>query len=151
MTVLAMEEGPRHFQVSSRVGSRIPLNWTASGRLLVGFLPFEERLAFFRESAVASPTGRAITDPEILAEASGDAFERGVSVQLSESDFAVACVAAPIHEANGACLATMSLVLPEQRVIEAREFLIEAVRAAARRVENALGPPPPQRALPPHP
>lgn len=77
MTVLAMEEGPRHFQVNSRVGSRVPLNWTASGRLLIGFLPYEERLAFFKEHAVASPTGRALTDPQALARAAGESYEEG--------------------------------------------------------------------------
>ena len=39
MLVLAMADGPGHFQVTSRVGTRVPLNWTASGRLLVGHLP----------------------------------------------------------------------------------------------------------------
>src|SRR5690606_40027833 len=33
--VLAMAEGPDHFGVGSRVGTRTPLNWSASGRLLV--------------------------------------------------------------------------------------------------------------------
>ena len=36
MLVLAMADGPSHFQVASRVGTRVPLNWTASGRLLAG-------------------------------------------------------------------------------------------------------------------
>ena len=31
MMVLAMADGPGHFQVTSRVGTRVPLNWTASG------------------------------------------------------------------------------------------------------------------------
>src|SRR3546814_248253 len=45
MVVLAMAEAPGHFRVSSRVGTRVPLNWTASGRLLTGHLPLDERLA----------------------------------------------------------------------------------------------------------
>ena len=35
MVVLAMAEGPGPFVVTSHVGTRVPLNWTASGRLLV--------------------------------------------------------------------------------------------------------------------
>ncbi len=38
MVVLAMADGPGHFRVMSEVGTRVPLNWTASGRLLVGYL-----------------------------------------------------------------------------------------------------------------
>ncbi|TIT86596.1 MAG: IclR family transcriptional regulator, partial [Mesorhizobium sp.] len=69
MVVLAMEEGKDHFQVTSRVGTRTPLNWTASGRLLVGHLPEDERLAIFARSAIASPTGRAETDKDVLSRA----------------------------------------------------------------------------------
>ena len=39
MVVMAMADGPGHFRVTSKVGSRVPLNWTASGRLLLGHLP----------------------------------------------------------------------------------------------------------------
>ena len=77
MVVEMMEEGPGHFQVSSRVGSRVPWNWTASGQLLVSTLPanqrakliaqvqdkpYQERQAGFRDAAgncwwVATYTG----------------------------------------------------------------------------------------------
>lgn len=139
MTILAMEEATGHFRVSSRVGARIPLNWTASGRLLVGHLPSAERRAVFATSAVDSPTGRAITDPDQLAASSADAFEARLSVQLSESDFAVACVASPICDNAGVCLATVAIVLPEQRLIESRERYVKAVQAASRRIEQGLG------------
>ena len=43
MMVLALAEGPGHFRVTSRVGTRVPLNWTASGRLLAGHLPRPDR------------------------------------------------------------------------------------------------------------
>src|SRR5690606_35090107 len=96
MVVLAMAEPPGHFRVSSKVGTRVPLNWTASGRLLVGHLPWEERIELLRRAAQPSPTGRAETDPEALARAAEEARGARLAVQLSESDFAVACIAAPI-------------------------------------------------------
>jgi DNA-binding IclR family transcriptional regulator len=55
MVVQQMAEGPGHFRVTSRVGSRVPLNWTASGRLLVGHLPDAERVAFLRSTRSARP------------------------------------------------------------------------------------------------
>ncbi len=69
MLVLAMADGPSHFQVASRVGTRVPLNWTASGRLLVGHLPEQERIELFKRCARSSPTGRAEIDPGTLSEA----------------------------------------------------------------------------------
>jgi DNA-binding IclR family transcriptional regulator len=139
MVVLAMEEGRGHFRVTSRVGSSIPLNWTASGRLLLGHLPFEERLELFQRYAKPSPTGRAPIDPTKLATVAGEAFAKGISVQVNESDFAVACAAAPIRDDQGRCLATVSIVLPEQRLAEDYELIAAILRRGAQDIEGALG------------
>ena len=74
MVVLGMVDGPDHFQVASQVGSRTPLNWSASGRLLVGHLPEDERRAIFSHASCPSPTGRAETDIEILTATSPDVW-----------------------------------------------------------------------------
>lgn len=139
MVVLAMAEGVGHFQVTSRVGTRVPLNWTASGRLLVGHLPPAERLAIFRRSATPSPTGRAETDPQVLASTSPRALETCLSIQQGESDYSVACIAAPIRDRDGACIATISIVVPEFKVDQSDPDLIGSVKAAALRIEDRLG------------
>lgn len=139
MTILGMEEADGHFRVSSRVGSRVPLNWTASGRLLVGHLPPAQRLEIFAASALDSPSGRAATDPDTLSAEAGEAFLARLSVQLSESEFAVACVASPICDAAGACLATVAIVLPEQRLMATREKYVQEVQTASRQIERGFG------------
>jgi DNA-binding IclR family transcriptional regulator len=139
MVVLAMADGPGHFRVMSEVGTRVPLNWTASGRLLVGHLPDAERVAIFRQSAKASPTERAETNPKVLADLSRKAFADRLSVQISETDFLVSCVASPIVDAAGACAATISIVLPEHKVEARRAFYAKAVKEASARIERKLG------------
>jgi DNA-binding IclR family transcriptional regulator len=139
MVVLATAAGPGHFRISSHVGTRVPLNWAASGRLLVGHLPEAERIELFRRGGKASPTGRAQTDPKVLALASAAAFEQRLSVQIGESDFSVACVASPVRDANGACIATISIVLPEHKVSADTERYADAVKASADRIEAMLG------------
>jgi DNA-binding IclR family transcriptional regulator len=139
MVVLAMADGPGHFRVTSRIGTRVPLNWTASGRLLVGHLPEKERLAVFRKAARASPTGQAETDAVVLNRASAAAIQERVSVQINESDFSVACVASPVCDPSGACVATISIVLPEHKITQSRDRYTAAVRAAADRIETILG------------
>jgi DNA-binding IclR family transcriptional regulator len=139
MVVLAMAEGPGHFNVSSRVGTRVPLNWTASGRLLVGHLPLKDCVAFFKAHAQPSPTGRAVTDAGELAHAVREAFAQRLAMQIGESDFSVACIAAPILDASGTCAYTISIVLPEFRAREDLPRYVAAVQAAARRIEEGLG------------
>lgn len=139
MVVLAMEEGLGHFQVTSRVGTRTPLNWTASGRLLVGHLPDAERQALFARSARPSPTRRAETDKNVLSQSAAAALEAGLSIQAGESDFSVACIAASVCDIQGACRATISIVVPDVKVTQKNPDLVALVQESARRIESRLG------------
>lgn len=139
MTVIGMARGEDHFNVASDVGTRLPLNWTASGRLLLGHLDEAERVRIFTEIARPSATGQAETDPVQLADMAGREFEERLAVQMSASEFAVACIAAPICDENGACAATISIVLPETRARAEIDTLSTEVRRSAQRIEVALG------------
>jgi len=139
MLVLAMADGPSHFQVASRVGTRVPLNWTASGRLLAGHLPEAERVELFRRCAKSSPTGRAEMDAEVLSSSAGAAFDARLSIQAGESDYAVACIASPICDRDGECVATISIVLPEQKAFSDENRYTAHVRASAERIEKIMG------------
>ncbi|ANL49559.1 IclR family transcriptional regulator protein (plasmid) [Rhizobium phaseoli] len=139
MLVLAMADGPSHFQVASRVGTRVPLNWTASGRLLVGHLPEDERIELFKRCARSSPTGRAEIDPSTLSESAGKAFEARLSIQAGESDYAVACIASPICDRDGHCVATISIVLPEQKAFSDENHYTAHVRSSAEQIEKLMG------------
>lgn len=139
MMVLAMADGPGHFHVTSRVGTRVPLNWTASGRLLVGHLPEAERLDLFKRCAKSSPTGRAVIEPAALSKAAAEALQSRISIQAGESDYAVACVASPVCDDKGTCVATISIVLPEQKIADDPERYTAEVKASAERIETVMG------------
>ncbi len=139
MNVIAMAEGPGHFRVSSDVGTRVPLNWTASGRLLLGHLPEEERYAQFKAIARPSTTGFAETDPKILAKESGKDYRSRLAVQMNASEYSVACIAAPIRQADGKCIATISLVLPETRARKLLDKYAQKVQESAYKIEASIG------------
>ncbi len=67
MLVVGMAVGSGHFRVASDVGTRVPLNWTASGRLLLDHLAEAERRRAFADCARPSRTGIAETDPDRLS------------------------------------------------------------------------------------
>lgn len=139
MTVIGMARAGDHFSVASDVGTRVPLNWTASGRLLLGHLDEAERLSIFTKSAKPSETGGAETDPAILSRLSREEFEARLAVQMSGSEFSVACIASPICDMDGKCLATISIVLPETRAGTATQYLTHEIQNAAKNIEKALG------------
>ncbi|WP_291298191.1 IclR family transcriptional regulator [Elioraea sp.] len=138
MVVQMMAAGTRVFRIGSDIGTRVPLNWTASGRLLLAPLGEAERAALLAR-ARPSPTGRAETDPRRLGEAAEAAWRTRLAIQVSEADEDVACIAAPVRDAAGACPATISIVVPGTRADERVDALAEAVRRAASEVELAMG------------
>src|SRR5699024_9003585 len=90
-------------------------------------------------SATASPTGRAETDRQRLAHSAAAALDHGLAIQAGESDFSVACIAAPIRDSQGACRATVSIVVPDVKVRQKDPDLVGLVRQSARRIEARLG------------
>lgn len=138
MVVAAMAEAGQHFYITSRPGSRSPLNWSASGRLLISHLPPEQRAGILAR-ARPSPNGRAVTDPAILECECREAWEKGYCIQTGESGFAVACVSAGVVNNKGECCATVSLVVPEAVVNERREEMLRLVLGTVRDIERQLG------------
>ncbi|GAB3629139.1 IclR family transcriptional regulator [Pandoraea terrae] len=139
LVVLQMAEGDGFFRVSSRIGARIPINWTASGRLLVGHFSAKDREAYFALHSRPSPTGRAETDARILSQSSARAWAEGFSIQIGETFSSVACIAAPVLNEIGECVITISIVLPESKAVEDMQGYIRAVKNAARRIEKRMG------------
>ena len=62
MLVLLKEEGSHPVRIISRVGSRVPVNWAASGRLLVSDLDDNALTSLLSKSVRQSPTGRATVE-----------------------------------------------------------------------------------------
>ena len=139
LVVQQMSKGPGQFRVASDIGSRFPLNWTASGLLLIGHLSDAEREALLSECAVHSPTGRAETDPLKLAKDAREDYDNRLAVQVGWADELVSCIASPICDEKGACVATISVVLANSKVVKNRDFYIEHVQQASKNLERRMG------------
>jgi IclR family transcriptional regulator, KDG regulon repressor len=138
--VLLKEEGSRSIRIISRVGSRVPVNWAAAGRLLVSDLDNATLSALLRHSVRQSPTGRSITDVPKLIQQIRKFRKQGFATELNETNEHAGCVAAPVIDASGRCVAAISVVAPEHRLSKQnREVLIAKVREAAAKLSGRLG------------
>lgn len=133
MAVLLKEEGIRAVRIISRAGSRVPVNWAAAGRLLVSDMGDEALRRLLAATVAASPTGRAETDVERLVAQVRGFRAQGFAVEIGETNEHAGCVAAPVLDAEGRCVAAISIAAPEQRLATPhRQALVDAViRAAA--------------------
>jgi IclR family transcriptional regulator, KDG regulon repressor len=140
MLVLVKEESSKPIRIISRVGSRVPVNWAAAGRLLVSDLSASELKPLLQRIAKPSPTGRAPTDPDELVRQIKRFRMQGFGFELNEANEHAGCVAAPVTDVSGKCVAAISIVAPEQRLQrQHREVLIDAVRRAADKLSRRLG------------
>jgi IclR family transcriptional regulator, KDG regulon repressor len=140
MLVLVKEESSKPIRIISRVGSRVPINWAAAGRLLVSDLPDQELRALLQRIVKPSPTGRAPTDPDELVRQIKRFRTQGYGVELNEANEHAGCVAAPVTDVSGRCVAAISIVAPEQRLQRRqRDVLVAAVRRAAEKLSRRLG------------
>ena len=140
MLVLVKEEGSQSIRIISRIGSRVPVNWAAAGRLLVSDLGDAALGELLQRSIRPSPTGQAETKiPKLIGQIRR--FRRqGYGIEINEANAHAGCVAAPMIDAAGHCVAAISVVAPEQRLGRAnRARLIAAVSAAAERLSRRLG------------
>jgi IclR family transcriptional regulator, KDG regulon repressor len=140
MLVLLKEEGSRSIRIISRVGSRVPVNWAAAGRLLVSDLDDATLAALLKRSVRQSPTERSITDVPKLIQQIRKFRKQGYATELNATNEHAGCVAAPVIDGSGRCIAAISIVAPEHRLgKQNREELISKVREAAAKLSSRLG------------
>ena len=65
---------------------------------------------------------------------------QGYGTELNESNEHAGCIAAPVVDAAGRCVAALSVVVPEQRLAKPnRDRLIASVIGAAERLSRRIG------------
>ena len=140
MMVVLKAEGIRHLRIISNVGSRVPVNWAAAGRLLVSDMDDRTLTALLKETTCQSPTGKAFTDVQKLITQVRSFRRQGFATELNEANEHAGCIAAPVINTAGRCIAALSVVVPEQRMVKPnREELIASVTRAAARLSRFVG------------
>lgn len=140
LLVLLKEEGTQPVRIVSRVGSRVPVNWGAGGRLIVSDLAESQLRELLRTTMRESPTGKATTDDGAFIRQVQKAREQGYFIEIGETNEHAGCIAAPVLDSAGRCIAALSIAVPEQRLKSPnRKRLIEAVQSAARLLSERIG------------
>lgn len=131
--VVLNEPGRRMFRISSEIGIKVPIPWTASGRLLVDHLGPEEIRAFIPPEDFTLPDGRTIETGQFLtdiARARADGYVRTTALV----DRFTTCLAAPVRDAAGRCIATICFVVPVDTGEEEQEQMIATLKASAEKL-----------------
>lgn len=133
-TVAMMREGPRPFRISSNVGERTPIPWTASGRLLLGHMSEEQIRAFVPADDFRLPSGDML-DPGEFARQSHRAVREGYFTFDSIVDSYTHCFAVPVCRPDGTAAATLCLVAPKADASRNHADYLDTLRQAAQTLQ----------------
>jgi DNA-binding IclR family transcriptional regulator len=133
--VVSMQNSARLFRIGSDVGVLVPIPWTASGRLFVAHMSLDELLAFIPPEDFKAQDGHMIDPVAFLKEAKA-ASDRGICIIGGLVDEYATCIAAPVLDPGGKCIATICLIvsssLGHERIDELATLLKESARKLSR-------------------
>jgi DNA-binding IclR family transcriptional regulator len=130
--------GSSALQPHNWVGQHIPLHATSNGKVLIS----ELEQVKLEQTLVSMPsfTGTTITTKKALRAELAEVRERGYAVAVDELEVGLTALAAPIRNAHGDVIASMSVSGPSFRLDDAAaEKAIPLLVEAAREVSHRLG------------
>jgi DNA-binding IclR family transcriptional regulator len=131
--VVLNEAGRRMFRISSDIGVKVPIPWTASGRLLVDHMSPDEIRDFIPAADFVLPDGRKIGIDEFMADMA-TAHARGFSRTTGLVDRFTTCLAVPVRDLANRCVATVCFVVPAETTAEEQAKMIATLQDSAARL-----------------
>lgn len=138
-TIAYVQTGARMFRISSEVGVRLPIPWTASGRLLLAGMTREEIIDLIPPEDFVLPDGRRIGVDEFCRDVIA-AGSVGYAITSGLMDGLTQCLAAPIRDASGKAMATLCAVVTVDRPADEVAALLRRLKASADRLSLAVLP-----------
>jgi IclR family KDG regulon transcriptional repressor len=129
----------RSLTIAARVGRRLPVHCTASGKLLLAFLS-TEAVEPILNAPLAAYTEKTITSPDQLREELGVVRQRGYALADEEFEAGIWAISAPIRDMDGNVIAALSMPFPtnrlrRERIPEITQALLEAANAVSAHVQ----------------
>lgn len=126
----------------TQLNETIPINVSASGKILTAMLPEKERERFLRRAAVRfqKNTENTITDPELLKEILEQAARQGYGTDTEEYADGIGCISVPIYDADCKPVAAVGTTGPiefylrEEMFQETLLFLQKTAEEISRRI-----------------
>lgn len=133
-------ESPRSIRLSGKVGGRGPLYAGGTPKVLLAFLPDEERRRYLETTKLESITPYTIVDPIHLDEHLRQIREQGYLVTWDDVDIGAHSIAAPIRDYQDRVVAAISIAGPSHRFTdECIKSYIKLVLKGAAQISCALG------------
>jgi DNA-binding IclR family transcriptional regulator len=129
-------EGPGTTQFDTYVGKRTNLHCTGVGKVLLAFAADPEYL--LNRKSFARYTKKTITSPASLRRELGKVRQKGYALDDEEEELEVRCLAAPVFNRSGECLAALAIA---GTINELRDDKLEEFAGCLLRTTKAIANP----------
>jgi DNA-binding IclR family transcriptional regulator len=130
-TVVLSENSSRPFNISSDIGVKVPIPWTATGRLLLAHLRANEIRALIPDEDFVLDNGRRVEFEAFLSDVER-AAELGYCCTEGLSHTFRYCMAAPIRDRSGLAVAALCFMTSRDTAPEKRATMLEDLIRSAK-------------------
>lgn len=139
ITFIDKVNGRNHAIMKSIVGSNKQAYCTATGKMLLSWLPSEKLEEYLQNVKLQQITPYTIIDVVELADELSAIKKQGYSEDRQESEEGLVCYAAPIRNGTGEVIAAVSISGPFSRMTEGKELLVASIKNTAQNISKSCG------------
>ncbi len=133
-------ESPHAYLImSSKIGRTLPLHATASGKVILAYLPEEELQHVIGKMELTKLTRNTVASVEQLRQALKTIRQQGYSVEAEETELGSYCIATPVRNHKGRVIGSISLSGPVVRIKENEQGIITDLKERAEAISRELG------------
>jgi IclR family acetate operon transcriptional repressor len=133
-------DSPEHLRIHSRIGAAVPLYCTAVGKIMLAYMPDQEREQVLRQLDLKRMTANTAGSVQELQTELQRVRKNGYACDLEEHELHIRCIAAPIRNHEGAVQSSLSITAPVVRMpITRLRQLAPLIQDAGRRISAELG------------
>jgi DNA-binding IclR family transcriptional regulator len=133
-------DSPEPLRIHSRIGSGVPLYCTAVGKVMLAYMPSEERDRILSELDLKRMTPNTVGNLQELAAELYRVHKNGYACDLEEHEMHVRCLAAPIWDHTGNVRSSLSITAPVVRMpITRLRQLAPLIQNAGLEISRQLG------------
>ncbi len=127
-------------RIFSHIGAAVPLYCTAVGKVMLAYMPLDERETVRRQLDLKRLTPNTVGNLQELDAELHRVCRNGYACDLEEHELHIRCVAAPIWDHTGAVHASLSITAPTVRMPVTRlRQLAPMIQAAGLHISRELG------------
>jgi len=133
-------DSPEQLRIHSRIGAAVPLYCTAVGKVMLAYMPDDERKKVLPQLALKRLTPNTVGNLQELEAELSRVRKNGYACDLEEHEPHIRCVAAPIWDNAGAVNASLSITAPVVRMAVTRlRQLAPLIQTAGLQISRELG------------